>query len=190
MPQYVHSDNAKFFLSGTVKDFLLKRGITSSKPSAYHPTGNASVERYVGVVWKSIRLALRSNNLTVSCWETVLSETLHSLQSLLNTATNATTHELFFNFTRRSPCGKSLPAWRCSHGPVMLLKFVQLNKNDDHVEEVQLLGANPSCANIRYSDGREGLVAQEPASLHKNLLHCCTRNYNTQTRCTRTRSYQ
>ena len=79
MPQYVHLDNAKSFLSDTVKDFLLKCGITSSKSSPYHPTGNAQVEQYVGVIWKSIRLALKSNNLFMSCWETVFSEALHSL---------------------------------------------------------------------------------------------------------------
>ena len=115
MPQYIHSDNAKSFLSGTVKDFLLKRGIAFNKSSPYHPTGNAQVERYVGVVWKSIRLALRSNNLPMFCWETVLQETLHSLRSLLNTTTNTTLHELFFNFTRAllvvNPCQPgSVPA--------------------------------------------------------------------------------
>ena len=46
MPQYIHSDNAKS-LRGTVKDFLLKHGIASSKSSPYHPTGNEQVERYV-----------------------------------------------------------------------------------------------------------------------------------------------
>ena len=41
----------------------------------------------------------------------------------------------------------------------MLRKFVRLKKNDDLVEEVQLFDANPSYANIRYSDGREGNVS-------------------------------
>ena len=159
MPQYVHSDNAKSFLSGTVKEFLLKRGVASSKSSPYYSTGNAQVERYVGVVWKAIRLALKLNNLPLSCWETVLPDALHSLRFLLNTTTNATPHELFFNFTRRSPCDKSLPAWLCSRGPVMLRKFVRLNKNDDLVKEVQLLDANPSYTNIHYFDGREGKVS-------------------------------
>ena len=155
MPQYVHSDNTKSFLSGTVKDFLLKRKVAFSKSPPYQPTGSAQVEGYFGVVWKSIRLALKCNNLAVSCWETVSPEVLNSLRSFLNTTTNATPHELFFNFTQRSPCGKSLPAWLCSRGPVMLRKFLRLNKNDDLVEEVQLLHANSSYAKIRYSDGRE-----------------------------------
>ena len=79
MPQFVHSDNAPSFLSGSIKEFLLKRGVASSKSSLYHPTGNSQAERYIGIVWKSIRLSLKSNNLPLSCWETVLPNALHSI---------------------------------------------------------------------------------------------------------------
>ena len=41
----------------------------------------------------------------------------------------------------------------------MLRKFVRLHKNDDLVDEVELINANPSYANIRYSDGRETSVS-------------------------------
>ena len=34
-----------------------------------------------------------------------------------------------------------------------------LHKNDDLVEQVQLIDANPTCANVRYADGREGTVS-------------------------------
>ena len=113
-PSFCILDNAKSFLSGDLKDFLLKRSVASNKSSPYHPTGNSQVERYVGVVWKSIRLALRSKDLTVSCWETVLSDALHSVRSLLNTTTNSTPHELFFNFTR------TLSMWQAFTGLALL----------------------------------------------------------------------
>ena len=158
-PQFVHSDNAPSFSSGSIKEFLLKRGIASSKSSPYHPTGNSQAERYIGIVWKSIRLSLKSNNLPLSCWKTVLPNALHSIRSLLNTTTNTTPHELFFNFNRRSRSGRSLPAWLSSPGPVMLRKFLRNHKNDDLVEEVPLLDANPQYANIRYRDGRESSVS-------------------------------
>ena len=41
----------------------------------------------------------------------------------------------------------------------MLCKFVRLNKNHDLGKEVKLLDANPSHANIRFSDGRERNVS-------------------------------
>ena len=41
----------------------------------------------------------------------------------------------------------------------MLRKFLQNHKNDDLVEEVQLLDANPHYANILYRDSRESSVS-------------------------------
>ena len=90
MPKFVHSDNAPSFSSGSIQEFLLKRGVASNKPNPYHPTGNSQAQRYIGIVRKSIRLSLKSNNLPLSCWETVLPYALHSIQSLLNSTTNAT----------------------------------------------------------------------------------------------------
>ena len=158
-PDFVHSDNAKSFMSNELKQFLLKRGVASSKSSPYHPTGNSQVERYNGVIWKAIRLALKTHNLSVSSWEAVLPDALQSVRSLLNTITNHTPHELFFNFHRRSPSGKSLPAWLTTSGPVLLRKFVQAHKNDDLVEKVQLMEANTTYASIRFADGRESAVS-------------------------------
>ena len=159
MPNYVHSDNATYFVSSVIKEFLLKRGVASSNSTPYHPTGNAQVERYVGIVWKSIRLALRTQNYPLSSWQIVLPEALHSIRSLLHTTTNSTPHELFFNFTRRSSSGSSVPAWLSKPGPVMLRKFLRSHKNDDLMEKVQLLDANPTFASIRYPDGRESNVS-------------------------------
>ena len=55
MPNYIQSDNAKSFVSKELKEFLLKRGIASSKSSPYHPIGNSQV---IGVIWKAIRLII------------------------------------------------------------------------------------------------------------------------------------
>ena len=95
----------------------------------------------------------------VSSWEAVLPDALQSVRSLLNMITNHTPHELFFNFHRRSPSGKSLPAWLTTSGPVLLRKFVQAHKNDDLVEKVQLMEANTTYASIRFADGRESTVS-------------------------------
>ena len=157
MPQFVHSDNAPSFSSGSIKEFLLKRGVASSKSSPYHP--NCQAESRIGIAWKSIRLCLKSNNLPLSRGETVLLNALHSIRSLLYTTTNATPHELFFNFNRRSCSGRSLPALLFTPGPVMLRTILRNHKNDDLVEEVQLLDANPQYANILYRDDRESTVS-------------------------------
>ena len=46
------------------------RKYTPELKSSFKP-GNSQIDRYGVVVWKSIRLALRSKDLPVSCWETL-----------------------------------------------------------------------------------------------------------------------
>ena len=158
MPGFIHSDHGSAFMSAELTHYLTTRGIATSHSTPYHPIGNGQVERYNGIVWKSVRLALASAKLPVEHWEKVLPDVLHSIRSLLSTATNTTPHERFFNFSRKSSQGTSLPSW-LSPGPVLLRKFVRHNKHDDLVEEVELTHANPSYARIRYDDGRESSVS-------------------------------
>ena len=110
-------------------------------------------------MWKAITLALKSQGLPVTHWQSVLREALHSVRSLLSTATNTTPHERFFAFSRRSPNGTTLPKWLCSPGPVLLRKFVRHSKTDPLVEEVDLIHANPEYAHVRYHDGKETTVS-------------------------------
>jgi len=98
-----------------VKD-RLSRGVSTSRSTPYHPIGHGQVERYNGIIWKAVRLPVQQ-------WEKVLPDVLHSTRSLLSTATNATPHDRFFNFARKSSQGISLLSW-LSPGPVLLRKFV------------------------------------------------------------------
>ena len=143
MPQFVHSNNASLFSSGSIEEFLLKHGVASSKSIPYHPIGNFQAERYIGIVWKSIHFYLKSNNLPLPCWETVLPTALHSVRSLLNT-TNATPHELFLNFNRRSRSERPLPAWLSTPGAVMLRKFLENHRNDDLERKCSFWTLNPN----------------------------------------------
>ena len=58
----VHNDNAKCFVSKEVKKFLNERGITSTFSSVYNPRGNSQCERFNGIIWNTINLALRTND--------------------------------------------------------------------------------------------------------------------------------
>ena len=157
-PLYVHSDRGASFLSKEFKRFLTERGIASSKSTPYHPTGNSQCERINQTVWKTVRLLLRTYQQPESTWEAVLPEALHSVRSLLCTATNATPHERFLGFDRRSMVGRTLPNWLIQPGPVLLRRFVR-NKHDPLVDEVELLDANPSFANVRLRSGNEVTVS-------------------------------
>ena len=166
---YVHSDRGPSLMSKRLKEYLLRKGVATSRTTPYHPQGNAQCERYNGIVWKAVRCALKSRKMPVEKWETVLPEALGSVRSLLCTATNQTPHDRFFNFSRRSHQGRSLPEWLCKPGPVFLRKFVRNGKNDDMVQKVDLIEANPMYARVRYSDGRESNVSLRDLAKRPNV---------------------
>ena len=135
------------------------RGVAHSKTTPYHPTGNSQVERYNGVIWKTVQLCLRTKDLPITAWEKVLSKALHSVRSLLCTTTNETPHERLFNFNRRTGMRTSLPSWLTSPGPVLLRNHNASKKSDPLVHNVELLKANPTYAYVRLPDGRESTAA-------------------------------
>lgn len=159
MPSYIHSDRGASFMSNELKTYLTQKGVATSRTTPYHPIGNGQCERFNGIIWKSIRLKLRTMGLPDKHWELAIQDALHSIRSLLTTATNTTPHERFFSFSRRSTHGNSLPSWLMSPGPVMLKRFVRASKNDPLVDEVELIEANPTYANIKYPNGRESTVS-------------------------------
>ena len=159
MPAYIHSDRGSAFISRDVQNFLNTKGIACSRTTPYNPEGNGQVERFNSIIWKAMLMTLKSKNLPVKYWQTVLPDALHSTRSLLSTATGVTPHERLFNYARRSSSGVSLPSWLSEPGAVLLKRHVRTSKNDPLVDEVELLQANPNYAHIKYPDGRESTVS-------------------------------
>ena len=157
-PTFIHSDRGSSFISRELKSYLSEKGIATSTSTPYHPIGNGQVERYNGLIWNNVHLALRNHNMNIQNWEVVLPDVLHSLRSLLTVSTNCTPHERFFNFPRKSSSGSSLPSW-LSPGPVFLLRFVRSSKHENLVDKLELIHVNPSYAKIRYPDGRKSTVS-------------------------------
>lgn len=143
------------FMSNDLKQFLLSNGVACSGTTPYNPQGNGQAERLNGTLWKTIRLFLRARELDNVYWEQVLPSALHSIRSLLCTATNATPHERFFNHPRRTANGESLPVWLMEPGPILMKNCNKRWKYDADIEEVELLEANPSYSYVRLQDGRE-----------------------------------
>ncbi|XP_069778851.1 uncharacterized protein [Narcine bancroftii] len=97
--------------------------------------------------------------LDVTRWQEVLPEALHSIRSLLCTATNMTPHERIFSFTRKATTGTVLPKWMMTLGPVLLRKHCRPHKADPLVDQVELRHANLQYAFVTFPDGREDSVA-------------------------------
>ena len=124
-PLDVHSDRGASFMSQELKRYLTERGIASSKTTPYHPTENAQCKRINQTIWRTVKLLLRTYKESENCWEAVLPEALHAVRSLLCTATNATPHERFLEFNRRSTSGRALPSFLIQQGPVLLRRFIR-----------------------------------------------------------------
>ncbi|XP_068224969.1 uncharacterized protein [Palaemon carinicauda] len=159
MPAYIHTDRGASFMSEELKDFLMKKGVATSRTTPYNPRGNGQAEKYNGIIWKTLTLALKTRNLDVSQWETVLPDALHSIRSLLCTSTNSTPHERLFLHSRRSTTGQSLPTWLIQGGRALLRRHVRHSKNDPLVDEVEIVETNPEYAHVKLSDGRATTVS-------------------------------
>ena len=159
MPGFVHSDRGRSLISDELKSFLNSRGVATSRTSAYNPQGNGQVERYNGIIWKTVSLALESRGLSTSNWEHVLPDALHSIRSLLCTATNATPHDRLFNYQRRSSSGHSAPSWLSTGDRAYLRKHVRQSKYDPLLEEVEILDVNPQYAHVKLPSGAESTVS-------------------------------
>ena len=158
-PEAIHSDRGSNFMSNEVRDYLTKSGIAQTRTTPYNPRGNGQCERFNGVLWKAVLLALKSEKKSVNQWESVIGKVLHSSRSLLCTATNCTPHERLFKFNRKTLVGSSLPTWLCSPGSVYLRKFNRENKSAPLVEKVNLLHANSNYATVRFENGRVDTVS-------------------------------
>ena len=88
----------------------------------------------------------------------MLPDTLHSIRSLLCTATNTTPHERLFNFSRRSCLGLSTPTWLGLPGNVLLKRHVRASKLEAVVDEVELIHATPNYTRVRLPNGHEKTV--------------------------------
>ena len=159
MPSYIHNDNGSSLISAELKAFLLERGIATSRSTRYNPQGNGQVEKYNGTIWKAVQLALRTQNLPITQWENVLTDALHSVRSLLCTATNETPHDRMFRFPRKSTYGSSLPSWLIHDDKALMKRHVRRSKYEPLVEEVEILDVNPQTSHVRTLNGHEMTVS-------------------------------
>ncbi len=154
LPNYIHSDRGTSLISAELSQFLHSRGIATSNSSRYHPTGNSQVERFNGVIWRSITSTLDSHNLPITHWESVLPDVLHAQRSLLCTATNCTPHERMFTYPRKTATGASFPSWLQPGRRVLVKRHVR-GKYDPLADDADLLQINPTYSRVRLSTGRE-----------------------------------
>ena len=98
VPAYIHTDWGAALMSEDLKSFLHERRVAVSRTSPYNPQRNGLCERYNGIIWKTVQLALGNRKMPISKWESVIPEALNAIRTLQCTSTNATPHDSFFFF--------------------------------------------------------------------------------------------
>ena len=151
-PESIHSDNGAEFLSDEFRFFLSSWGVHQSHTSPYNPAGNGQVERYNGVIWKTVQSIITDRQLSESSWSTVLGEALHCIRSLVNRVTNTTPHDRFFNFKRRiCPSFSSFPL---EAGKYAWLRRYVRQKNTATGSLVKIIAAYPGYAVVSRDEGQ------------------------------------
>ncbi|GFU60018.1 putative retrovirus-related pol polyprotein from transposon opus [Trichonephila clavipes] len=160
MPPFIHSDRGSSFMSHELKSFLTSQGIATSRTIPYNPAGNGQIERYNGIIWKTIQLALKSNSMKFEQWEGVIQTALHSIRSLLKVQQQMPLlmNECFL-ILEDPHNGCSIPTWLTKPGPVLIKNQMPANKYEPIVQEVELIEANPDYAHVKLGDGRETTVS-------------------------------
>ncbi|GFU60033.1 putative retrovirus-related pol polyprotein from transposon opus [Trichonephila clavipes] len=169
MSSFIHSNRGSSFMSHELKSCLTSQGIATSRTTPYNPAGNGQVELYNGIIWKTIQLALKSNSMKTEQWEGVIQTALHSIRSLLCTATNATPHERMFSHPRRSHNGCSIPTWLTKPGPVLMKNQMRANKYEPIVQEVELIEANPDLCAWETTRSEDNKGAEENVQAYPDL---------------------
>jgi len=104
-------------------------------------------------------MACESKNLHIKHFQEVHPNVLHSIRTLLCTATNKTPHKNLSSFARQSTSGSSIPTWLATSWPVILKCHVRTSKMEPLVDEVEFLRENPNYAHICYPDGQTTTVS-------------------------------
>ena len=81
MLNYTHIDRGSSSISNELHNDLLSSDVATSRSAPYNPRENEQVKRYNGTIWKTVNLALSSQNLNDKQWELVLPDALHSIRT-------------------------------------------------------------------------------------------------------------
>ena len=197
LPNKVHSDRGKAFMSTEIQQFLDGCGVEISHSSKHNPAGNGQNERYNGELQRLITRILKENGLDSLDWEHCLGEALFILRSRVCESTGSSPHDLFFRFRRRYFADSDLKLlakdsdFTMNKGKnqrgskVFIRNFVRVKKTDPLVKDKGLVTdlLSPQLAEIRTPKGTEYVytllqhhltkivILRMPRGLRRSQLH-------------------
>ena len=116
--------------------WLCEKDTATSRTTPYNPQGSGKTEQYNGVIYETTDSSLKSKGLAIKHWETVLSDVLHSIRSVINTITNETPHQIFFNYKQKSATVNSVSTCLNESGKPLLKKTDKNSKFEPNINKV------------------------------------------------------
>ena len=104
LPNKVHSDRGKAFMSTDIQQFLDGCGVENSYSSKYNPAGDGQNERYNGELQRLILRILKENGVHSIYSEQCLGEAFFILRTRVCESTGSSPHDLFFSFSSSLIC--------------------------------------------------------------------------------------
>ena len=135
---FIHSDRGSQFLSFEFDAFRNQAGIAHSRTTPYNPYGKGLCERSNGVFWKGVLCNLHSRGLTEDRWEEIMPDVLASIRTLISTATNSTSHDQIFGFSRRSSSALRIANWLAPDNNIYVKNFVR-NQSDPLMKPAEVV---------------------------------------------------
>lgn len=174
-PSYVHSDRGAQFECKPFLNFLHAWNVEKSRTTPYHPEGNGQIERFNGIIWKTVLLRLAESESSETCWDEELPLALANVRALPSRALGfRSPHDAFLGFRRRSTIDEktplsskslsqkvSLPPWLCEGRFAYLKNHRRQRKSDPLVHKIKIIRVlSPYHAEVLFPEsGRQSTVS-------------------------------
>ena len=100
IPERIHSDQGRNFLSSLVRELCMILGVNQSKTTAYHPAGNGQTERMNRTLLSLLRSLSEEKK---AKWPLYLNELIHAYNTLEHSSTGYSPFFLMFGREERIP---------------------------------------------------------------------------------------
>jgi len=141
--------------------------VRKSRTTPYHPAGNGQVERFNGIIWKTLKLRLAEKGCSENRWAEEMHFALMNIRALSSRAIGyQSPHNQFMGFTRKSTLDAnlapyeplnvtSLPSWLKPGNKAFLKRQPRHSKSEPLIDivlikEIQIQSGIPSKRSNQY----------------------------------------
>ena len=138
-----------------INDLCRQLGIEKRRSSPYHPEGDGLAERSIGTVKQTMRCLLAERALRKTDWPLLLNEVSFVCNSLKNSSTGRSPHEVFYGEELRNSLDLDL-GYGVKEAVTSEEHYQELKEKRDQLKEIARKNVETACANSKrfYDRGK------------------------------------